>query len=331
MADIRGPADVAVLAERLRGALAGPVALDGHEVAVTASIGAALLPADGEDPDRLLQNADIALYRAKAEGRNRFRLFEPAMEERLRQRKFVEEGLRRALASDGFELHYQPQVAVRSGEPLGHEALLRWRHPERGLIPPGEFVPVAEETGLIVPLGAWVIRQACRDLARWPTPWVSVNLSPVQFRQDGLVEAVRGALAENGVRPSRLELEVTEGVLIGDTEEAVAILARLRGLGVRLAMDDFGTGYSSLSYLRRFRFDKLKIDKSFVHELGSGGSGRAIVRAVIELGRGLGMETCAEGVETEEQRGLLAADGCEVAQGFLFGRPRPIGEPARAA
>ena len=322
MADIRGPADVAVLAERVVATLAEPVALDGHEIAVTASIGAALLPADGEDPVSLLRNADIALYRAKAEGRNRFRLFEPAMEERLRQRKFVEAGLRTALAVGQLEVHYQPQVAAGSGRLLGHEALLRWRHPERGLILPGEFVPVAEETGLIVPIGAWVIRQACRDLIRWPGLRVSVNLSPVQFRQDGLVETVREALAENGVQPARLELEVTESVLIGNTEEAAAVLARLRALGVRLAMDDFGTGYSSLSYLERFAFDKLKVDRSFIHELASSESKRAIVRAVLDLGRGLGMETCAEGVETEEQRELLAREGCAVVQGFLFGRPQ---------
>jgi EAL domain-containing protein (putative c-di-GMP-specific phosphodiesterase class I) len=244
------------------------------------------------------------------------------MEERLRQRKFVEAGLRTALAVGQLEVHYQPQVAAGSGRLLGHEALLRWRHPERGLILPGEFVPVAEETGLIVPIGARVMRQACRDLNRWPSLRVSVNLSPVQFRQDGLVETVREALAENGVQPARLELEVTESVLIGNTEEAAAVLARLRALGVRLAMDDFGTGYSSLSYLERFAFDKLKVDRSFIHELASSESKRAIVRAVLDLGRGLGMETCAEGVETEEQRELLAREGCAVVQGFLFGRPQ---------
>jgi EAL domain-containing protein (putative c-di-GMP-specific phosphodiesterase class I) len=283
-----------------------------------------MLPADGTDPDLLLRNADIALYRAKAEGRNRHRFFEPAMQERLQQRRFIEAGLRAAIECQQLELHYQPQVATASGALLGYEALVRWRHPERGLIAPGEFIPIAEETGLIVPLGAWVIGEACRALAGWPGLRVAVNLSPVQFRHGRLVDVVGEAPADNRIDPARLELEVTESVLIGNTEEALTVLERLRGLGVRLAMDDFGTGYSSLGYLQRFRFDKLKVDRSFIREITGEGGKRAIVRAVLDLGRGLGMETCAEGVETEEQRTILAEEGCTQVQGFLFGRPQPI-------
>jgi diguanylate cyclase (GGDEF)-like protein/PAS domain S-box-containing protein len=323
MSDIKGPADVEALCERVIATVAEPFALDGHDVIVTASVGAALLPADAEEPDRLMQSADIALYRAKAEGRNRSRFFEPAMEERLRQRKFVEAGLRAALARGQLELYYQPQVATRSGDLLGYEALLRWRHPERGLIPPADFIPIAEETGLIIPIGAWVIRQACRDLARLPGLRVSVNISPVQFRQRELVDVVREALAESAIGAELLELEITESVLIGNVEEALDTLGRLRALGVRLVMDDFGTGYSSLSYLQKFTFDKLKVDRSFIRELAADGSKRAIVRAMVDLGQGLGMETCAEGVETEEQLRLLAEEGCTEVQGFLFGRPQP--------
>jgi diguanylate cyclase (GGDEF)-like protein len=324
MGEVGGPADVETLCERVVAALAAPFAVDGHEVAVTTSVGAAMLPTDGADPDLLLRNADIALYRAKAEGRNRHRFFEPAMEERLRQRRFIEAGLRAAIARGQLELHYQPQVATGSGLLLGYEALVRWRHPERGLIAPGEFIPIAEETGLIVPLGAWVIAEACRALAGWPGLRVAVNLSPLQFRHGRLVDVVREALAENRIEPARLELEVTESVLIGNTEEALTVLERLRGLGVRLAMDDFGTGYSSLSYLQRFRFDKLKVDRSFIREITGDDGKRAIVRSVLDLGRGLGMETCAEGVETEEQRAILAEEGCTQVQGFLFGGPQPI-------
>ena len=322
MADIRGPADVAVLAERVVATLAEPVALDGHEIAVTASIGAALLPADGEDPARC-----CATPTSRSTGpRPRAATASGCSSRRWRSGCASASSSRPACARRSRSASSSCTTSRRwrsgSGRLLGHEALLRWRHPERGLILPGEFVPVAEETGLIVPLGAWVIRQACRDLTAGRASAVSVNLSPVQFRQDGLVETVREALAENGVQPARLELEVTERVLIGNTEEAAAVLARLRALGVRLAMDDFGTGYSSLSYLERFAFDKLKVDRSFIHELASSESKRAIVRAVLDLGRGLGMETCAEGVETEEQRELLAREGCAVVQGFLFGRPQ---------
>lgn len=330
MTDIKEPADVVALCERIVETVAEPFNLDGHDVIVTASVGAALFPVDADEPDRLMQSADIALYRAKAEGRNRFRFFEPAMEERLRHRKFIENGLRAALARGQLELHYQPQVATRTGALLGYEALLRWSHPERGLIPPLDFIPIAEETGLIIPIGAWVIQQACRDLARLPGLRVSVNISPIQFRHRELVDVVHDALRESGIAPERLELEITENVLIGNIEEALETLSRLRELGVRLVMDDFGTGYSSLSYLQKFTFDKLKVDKSFIRELAHDVSKRAIVRAMVDLGNGLGMETCAEGVETEEQLRLLADEGCTEVQGFLFGRPQPRAELAES-
>ena len=308
------------LARRIVALLAEPVDLDGQEVLVGASVGIAL--ADGGDPGQLLQNADLALYRAKAEGRGTFRFFEEEMNLRLRERRALEHDLRRGLADRQFHLHYQPQVDLVGMRMVGVEALLRWSHPERGEVPPASFIPLAEETGLILPLGEWVLRTACARACAWPSLRLAINLSPAQFRQPGLAELVARVLQETGFEPGRLELEITEGVLLNDTDATLATLAALRALGVRIAMDDFGTGYSSLAYLRRFPFDKIKIDRSFVAHLGAPDAD-AIVRTIISLGRTLGMRANAEGVETAEQAARLRAEGCEEVQGYHFGRPLP--------
>jgi diguanylate cyclase (GGDEF)-like protein len=325
------PAEAEALCGRLLEVLGAPCRLDGQEVVVGASVGVALAPVDGDDPATLLRHADIALYRAKGEGRGTFRFFEEDMNRELQARRALERDLRRALDESRFELHYQPQVELGSGRTVGVEALLRWRHPERGVVPPNEFIPSAEETGLIVPIGAWVLRTACAQALAWPGLRVAVNLSAAQFRQPGLAETVAQALRETGLDPGRLELEITEGVLLEDTVTAVTTLHALRSLGVRIAMDDFGTGYSSLSYLRRFPFDKIKIDKSFVADLDGSRSAdaAAIVRAVVSLGSSLGMTTTAEGIEAEAQAELLRAEGCDEVQGYHFGRPMPPADLTR--
>ena len=321
------PEAAGALARRLVEALSAPYEVLGHQVVVGASVGVALAPGDGRDPDELLKRADMALYRAKADGRGTFRSFEPGMDARLQARRLLELDLRKALAAGELELHYQPLVDLRTGAVSALEALLRWRHPARGLVPPGEFVPLAEEIGLIVPVGGWVLRRACADAAGWPGGVrVAVNLSAAQFRGRELVAAVVGALAAAGLAPARLELEITETVLLRDGEATLATLRELRALGVRIAMDDFGTGYSSLGYLRSFPFDKIKIDRCFVRDLGASADCEAIVRAVTGLGGSLGIATTAEGVETEEQLERLRAEGCDEAQGFHLGRPMPAAD-----
>jgi diguanylate cyclase (GGDEF)-like protein len=315
--------DVDALCERILASMAEPVDLDGSAAVVTASIGVAMIPEDGEEPGRLLQRADIALYRSKEEGRNGFRFFEPEMNARLHARKALEQDLRSAIDHGEFELHYQPQIELADGRWVGVEALLRWRHPHRGLVPPAEFIPVAEDSGLIVPIGEWVLREACRGAAGWPDLLVSVNLSPVQFRRDGFLATVHRALSESGLDSTRLELEITEGVLLQDTETALRTLRDLRALGTRIAMDGFGTGYSSLSHLHRFPFDKIKIDQAFTAHLDEGGDARAIMQAVIGLGRSLRLRTCAEGVETEAQYAFLVEQGCDEVQGLYFSEPLP--------
>jgi diguanylate cyclase (GGDEF)-like protein/PAS domain S-box-containing protein len=312
------------LCERILEALAEPVPIDGQEVVIGCSIGVALVPADGTDAAQLLQKADIALYRAKEDGRGRACFFKAGMDERLRARKFLESSLRHAMAAGQLELQYQPQVDAGTGAITGVEALLRWHHPTRGPVPPAEFVPVAEEAGLIVPIGEWVLRTACRDAVRWPGLKVSVNVSPVQFRHRGLVQAVEQALEESGLEPGRLEIEITESLLIHHTGEALRTLEQLKRLGVAIAMDDFGTGYSSLSYLHRFPFDKIKIDRSFVDGLGEGTGSAAIVRAIVGLGRSFGICICAEGVETPAQLEVLRREGCDEAQGYLFGKAMTV-------
>ena len=312
------------LARRLNEAVALPFVIDGHRLVVGASIGISVAPDDAVDADTLLAHADLALYRAKSEGRGVARFFEPEMDARLQKRRLLESDLREALEKEQFELHYQPLVGAASGRTEGFEALLRWRHPERGLVPPGDFISLAEDAGLIGEIGAWVLREATRTAATWPPHLrVSVNISPVQIRTRVLTLDVLAAVGLSGLRPHRLELEITEGVLLEDTEATLATLAQLRDFGVRIAMDDFGTGYSSLGYLRRFAFDKVKIDQSFVRDIGESSDSLAIVRAVTGLCSSLGITTTAEGVETEIQRDRLRQEGCDQFQGWLFGRPMP--------
>jgi diguanylate cyclase (GGDEF)-like protein len=319
--------DVGLLAERIIEVLSLPYELDSHQVVVGASVGIALIPADGADPDTLLKNADIALYRAKSDGRGVWRFFAPAMDARLQERRRLELDLQHAMTHQEFELFYQPLIGLAEDRICGFEALLRWHHPTRGLLQPAQFVSLTEEMGLIVPLGAWALREACREAAGWPDDVkVAVNLSPVQFRYRDLVQTVAAALAASGLPAQRLELEITETVLLQNSEEVLGILHGLRALGVHISMDDFGTGYSSLSYLRSFPFDRIKIDQSFVHDLADNADALAIVRAVARLGYSLGMATTAEGVETGEQLAQLRAEGCTEVQGYFFSQPRPASE-----
>ena len=327
--DILHPNEASDLAARLISALSAHYEIQGHEVIVGASVGIALAPGDGDDSDALLRNADMALYRAKAEGRGAAHFFEPEMDRRIQARRVLELDLRKAFTNGEFQLYYQPLMNLQQDRICGFEALLRWQHPTRGMVPPGEFISLAEEIGLIGPLGEWVLRQACAEAARWPDDLrIAVNLSPAQFRNRSVVQAVLTALAYSRLKPQRLELEITESVLLADTEINLAILHKLREIGVRISMDDFGTGYSSLSYLRSFPFDKIKIDRSFVNDIADRPDCMAIIHAVVGLGTSLGISTTAEGVETQEQLDRLRAEGCTEAQGFLFSPPRPVSEIA---
>jgi len=318
------PVAARVLAQRLIDAIAAPFEVDGHTVVIGTSVGIALAPNDGSDPDDVLKNADLALYRAKADGRGTYRFFEPAMDAEMQARRLLDLDLRAALARDEFELYYQPLVDLQAAQLNGFEALLRWKHPVRGMVSPADFIPLAEEIGVITSIGAWVLKVACTEAARWPSHLtVAVNLSPVQFKNRALVLDVVAALGASGLAANRLELEITEAVMLQDTEATLATLAQLKDLGVRISMDDFGTGYSSLSYLRKFPFDKIKIDQSFVRDLASRPESMAIVRAVAGLGSTLGIPTTAEGVETLDQLKAVKAEGCTQVQGFLIGRPQP--------
>jgi diguanylate cyclase (GGDEF)-like protein len=322
----RQPDHAGRLSERILAALAQPFELETETVRISGSVGIALFPADAAEPEDLIKNADMALYRAKAEGRGGGRFYEAAMDDALRQRRQLDNDLRQAIARAELGVHYQPLADLESGRIIGFEALLRWTHPQLGEIGPATFIPLAEESGLILKLGEWVLREACTEAARWTPPLkLSVNLSPVQFAQDDLAGLVEQILAETGLDPARLDLEVTEGLLIKDAERAIGILQRLKALGVRISMDDFGTGYSSLSYFRMFPFDKVKIDQSFIHDMIKNPQARAIIRSVIGLGRGLGMPVVAEGVETTEQLDALRDEGCDQVQGYLISRPNPIG------
>jgi len=325
--NIGRPEDATALAERIIGFLGTPFVIDGQQVCISPSIGIAIAPTDGSAPSRLLKSASAALGRAKSDGGNTYRLFEPEMDARLQRRRSLELDLRAALEAGQFALFYQPQLDFTSGRVSGFEALLRWRHPARGMVPPGEFIPIAEETRLIVPLGAWALREACREATNWPARLrVAVNLSSVQFRHGDLVHDVTGALGESGLSAERLELEITESVLLKDDEATLRTLHALRALGVRFAMDDFGTGYSSLNYVRCFPFDKIKIDQSFVRDLTTRDDAIAIVRAVTNLAGSLGMRTTAEGVETPAQFVALREEGCSEAQGYLLSPPHPAAD-----
>ena len=316
------PDQIAELSGRIVEAMSRPFELEGVAVDISVSIGIALAPSDGSDADELLKNADLALYRAKAEGRGRHCFFEPNMDADARARRFLERDLRGALGRDEFRLLFQPVIDLATNKICAFEALLRWQCPQRGFVSPMDFIAVLEETGLIHAVGEWVLHKACREALAWPEEVrVAVNVSPVQFRNAGIVTSVRKALEASGLAPGRLEIEITESVLINDSGAAQEILAVLRQLGTRIALDDFGTGFSSLSYLRRLSFDKIKLDKSFIDDIASNSQSASIVRALIDLAGELGVEITAEGVETQDQLDSLNAKGCGTAQGYLFSRP----------
>jgi len=315
--------DVADLVARVFDAIRTPIECHGHQLTADASIGIALAPEHGTDLDQILKNADLAMYAAKSAGRRTYRFFEPDMDAQVRARRKLEIELRQAIATGGLEVYYQPCVSLQDGRITGCEALVRWRHPERGMVSPAEFIPIAEDTGLIDPLGEWVLTTACTEAANWPDHiHLAVNVSPVQFKSGTLALKIIAALAASGLAANRLELEITEAVLIRDDEAALSILHQLRAIGVRIALDDFGTGYSSLSYLQRFPFDKIKIDRCFVNDLGETGGSASIVQAVVNIAAARHMTTTAEGVETEAQRQALRALGCSEMQGYLFSAPK---------
>jgi len=324
---LKRPADTTELVTRIYEAIRAPYECVGHLLTTDASIGIALAPEDGTDLDQLLKNADLAMYGAKADGRRTYRFFEPGMDARVKALRTLELDLRQAITDGGFEIHYQPLVNLRDNKVTGCEALLRWRHPKLGMISPAEFIPVAEDTGLINQLGEWVLTTACAEAATWPDHIrVAVNVSPVQFRSQTLALKVAAALAASGLPANRLELEITEAVLIRDDEAALAMLHQLRELGVRIALDDFGTGYSSLSYLQRFPFDKIKIDRCFIKSIAEPDGSPCIVQAVVNIATARNMTTTAEGVETQQQLDLLRALGCTEMQGYLFSAAKPGSE-----
>jgi diguanylate cyclase (GGDEF)-like protein len=321
------PADATSLAHRIIEVVSKPYDIEGHQVEIGTTIGIAVGPMDGLAPDDLIRNADLALYRAKGDGRGTFCFFEPEMDAQMQARRALEFDLRRAIGQNEFEVHYQPVIDLRSGAISGFEALVRWRHPENGLVSPDTFIPVAERIGVIIALGEWVIRDACVTATGWPEELrVAVNLSPMQFRNPGLVRIVADALEASGLVPHRLELDITESILMGEAQATLSVLYRLRALGVRLAMDDFGTGYSSLSYLHNFRFNSIKIDRSFVKGITADAGSLDIVRAVAAMAHSLGMATTAEGVETLEQLEIIKSEGCSEMQGYLFSPPVPARE-----
>lgn len=332
--NVDDPAAVTALTDRLITIIARPFLINNRNVVIGASIGTAVSAPDQRDHERLLRNADLALDRAKQDGGGVWRVFVPEMDEAAHSRRTFEADLRQALLHDEFELFYQPLISLAERRVKSFEALIRWRHPISGLVPPDRFIPLAEEVGLIVPIGEWVLRTACVEAMRWPdNVAVAVNLSPIQFMQStatgGIADQVEAALRDSGLSPTRLELEITESLLLQENEPTLAALHRLRALGIRISLDDFGTGYSSLRYLNSFPFDKLKIDKSFVRGLPDGADSSAIVRAIAGLGRSLGISTTAEGVETVEQLHQLVADGCTEVQGYFFSPPRPASEVPR--
>ena len=312
------------LARRVIDLIAQPAMIDAHELNIGASVGIALGESAAYSAEEMLKSADLAMYRAKSDGRGTYRMFDPEMDVIAQARRRMEIELRGALLNDAFELHFQPIVTLETRKVSGFEALIRWNHPDRGMISPAEFIPVAEESGLIVPIGEWALRRACAEAATWPSDIkVAVNLSTVQFLRGNLVATVLNALAASGLAPQRLELEITESVLLERTDRNLNILKQFRDLGVRISMDDFGTGYSSLSYLRSFQFDKIKIDQSFIREIAASRESKAIVKAITGLGASFAIVTTAEGVETDAQVNYLVSEGCDEVQGFLFSKPVP--------
>jgi diguanylate cyclase (GGDEF)-like protein len=327
---VKNSAEVSGLVTRVFDAIREPYECLGHQLTTDASIGIALAPQHGADLDQILKNADLAMYAAKSAGRRTYRFFEPEMDARVRARRILEMELRQAITDGVLEVYYQPCVNLQNNKITGCEALLRWQHSERGMIPPAEFIPIAEETGLINPLGEWVLTTACAEAATWPDDIkLAVNVSPVQFKSGTLALKIVAALAASGLAANRLELEITEAVLIRDDEAALAVLHQLRDIGVRIALDDFGTGYSSLSYLQRFPFDKIKIDRCFVDDIAEPDGSACIVQAIVNIAAERHMTTTAEGVETQQQRELLRALGCAEMQGYLFSPPQPAAELKR--
>ena len=319
-------AQCAAMAHRIHDAMIAPFDLGSAQVFVTASLGIALSPQDGDTLDTLSQAADLALYRAKHEGRNRFAFFDKAMEQKLHLGKTIEDDLRGAIRRDELTIAYQPLISRCGQHTQGLEALVRWHHPELGIVPPEDFIPLAESRGLVIPLGEWVLRRACQDARRWPGLRIAVNVSPVQFRHRGFVETVKAILDSTGFDPNRLDLELTEGVLIQDAEQAEAIIMELRALGIRMGLDDFGSGYSSMIYLRRFAFDKIKIDRAFLESMEANGEGAIILESIVSLGHALGLTVTAEGVEFPEQVGFLQKLGCDEMQGYYFAPPLSAAE-----
>jgi diguanylate cyclase (GGDEF)-like protein len=324
------PEDAVAFARRVIALFGDPIEIDGSMINVGVSIGVALAPDDGTSAEQLLRNADLALYRAKELGRGDYHFFEPALDERMQKRRGLEDDLRHALKFGQLDLHYQPLIGAKTLRPRGMEALLRWTHPLRGPISPADFIPLAEETGLIVQIGEWALWTACAQAMQWPSHIrVSVNLSTVQFRKPAqLLDAVTAALVNTGLDPRRLELEITESLLLEASGQTRAVLNQLRGMGISIALDDFGTGYSSLSYLQKFPFSRIKIDRSFVKKLGADGCSTEIVRAIVAMARALNMSVTAEGIETDQQLEIAVNAGCAELQGFLFSRPRPASEIA---
>jgi diguanylate cyclase (GGDEF)-like protein len=326
LSELAQPEDAAIAAQKLLAAIATPHPIGGHQVEITASLGVSLYPDDGQDAETLINSADYAMYQAKATGDNTYQFFEPDMNVRAVERRSIEGGLRGALARHEFVLHYQPKVNLETGAIVGAEALIRWTHPDRGLVSPRQFVPVAEECGLVVPIGQWVLREACRQARAWqdaglqPVP-VAVNISALQFRSKDFLPDLLAILAETRLDPRSLELELTEGILMQHIDSTVAVLQALKDLGVKVAIDDFGTGYSSLSYLNQFPIEVLKIDQSFVREITADREDAPIVTAVISLGKSLKLRVIAEGVETPEQLAFLQAQHCTEGQGYLFSPP----------
>jgi len=328
LSDVRQPEDAAVMASRMLHVVAEAHSIDQRDLHVTTSIGVSVYPDDGQDAEALIKNADTAMYQAKENGRQRFQFFKPAMYTRAVERQSIEEGLRRALERHEFALHYQPKINLMTGAITGAEALLRWAHPTRGLLLPAHFVPIAEDCGLIVPIGNWVLRQACQQRRAWsdaglPAITMAVNVSAIEFADENFLNGLFSVLSETGLEARSLQLELTESVLMKRAEAATGVLQYLREWGVQVAIDDFGTGYSSLSYLRKFNVDTLKIDQSFVRQISTGGRDAAIVTAVVGMARDLGLVVVAEGVETQQELNFLRAHDCDEAQGYYFSRPAP--------
>jgi len=334
LSELEHPEDVANAARRMLAAVAKPHSVGGHDLHITASIGMSVSPNDGEDAETLIKNADTAMYQAKANGRQSYQFFEPAMNVRAVERQSIEEGLRQALERGEFALHYQPKVHLGTGEITGAEALIRWTHPTRGAVSPGQFIPVAEDSGLILPIGNWVLREACRQAQLWaeagtPVPTIAVNVSAIEFRQGNFLESLFATLEETGLKPGALELELTESVLMNRAESAASVLRELRASGIRIAVDDFGTGYSSLSYLRKFPIDALKIDQSFVRQITMSADDTTIVAAIISIGRSMNLRVIAEGVETAKELAFLRDHQCDEGQGYYFSRPVPAEQFAK--